>query len=60
MSVNKTILAFLPTEKLIELALDQAALTTALAERLEMVERDKKDLMEELNKPENDDDCNQD
>ena len=55
MSARPVILESLSDVELTELAWDQATLTTALAERLEMVARDKQDLMieRELNKPEN-------
>lgn len=58
MSVKKITLAFMKTPQLIELAQEQAALTAALAERLEMVEREKQDLLEDLKNLESDDDCN--
>lgn len=56
MSAKPVILESLSDVELTELAWDQAALTTALAERLEMVARDKQDLLleRELNKLEND------
>jgi hypothetical protein len=59
MSAKPVILESLSDAELTELAWEQAALTTALAERLEMVARDKQDLLSErernLNKLENDD-----
>ena len=59
MSAKPVILESLSDVELAELAWEQATLTTALAERLEMVARDKQDLLLELelelNKPENDD-----
>ena len=56
MSARPVTLETLSDVELTELAWDQATLTTALAERLEMVARDKQDLMREreLNKLEND------
>lgn len=56
MSARPVTLETLSDAELTELAWDQATLTTALAERLEMVARDKQDLMREreLNKLEND------
>lgn len=59
MSAKKIKLAFMKTPELIELAWEQATLTAALAERLEMVTREKEDLLKEINQPENDDDCNE-
>lgn len=58
MSANKWKLAFMKTPQLIELAWEQAALTSALAERLEMVEREKQDLLKANNQPEYEDDSN--
>lgn len=58
LSERRITLAFMKTPDLIELAQEQAALTAALAERLEMVEREKQDLLMELNPLESDDDCN--
>lgn len=45
MSAKPVILESLSDVELTELAWEQAALTTALAERLEMVARDKQDLL---------------
>lgn len=55
MSARPVTLETLSDVELTELAWDQATLTAALAERLEMVARDKQDLMieRELNKLEN-------
>lgn len=44
MSVTSSTLGFMPDEDLIELAQSQAALTNALAERLEMARREIEDL----------------
>lgn len=59
MSVSKIKLASMKTPELIELAWEQATLTAALAERLEMVTREKEDLLNEINQTESDDDCNE-
>ena len=55
MSARPVTLETLSDVELTELAWDQATLTAALAERLEMAARDKQDLMRELNKLENED-----
>lgn len=55
MSAKPLILEALSDEELTELAWEQATLTAALAERLEMAARDRKDLLLETNQPENED-----